>query len=40
MKHKLVSKNGQMESLVVCEGMLDEGHGVVPATTSPMPKLE
>lgn len=26
MKHKLVSKSGQMESLVVCEGMLDEGH--------------
>ena len=26
MKHKLVSKSGQMESFVVCEGMLDEGH--------------
>ena len=26
MKHKLVSKSGQMESLVMCEGMLDEGH--------------
>ena len=26
MKHKLISKRGQMESLVVCEGMLDEGH--------------
>ena len=26
MKHKLVSKSGQMESFVVWEGMLDEGH--------------
>ena len=26
MKHKLVNKSGQMESLVVYEGMLDEGH--------------
>ena len=26
MKHELVSKSGQMESLVVCEGMLYKGH--------------
>ena len=26
MEHKLVSKSGQMKSLVVCEDMLDEGH--------------
>ena len=26
MEHKLVSKSGQMESLVVCKGLLDEGH--------------
>ena len=26
MEHKLVSKSGRMESLMVCEGMLDEGH--------------
>ena len=26
MKHDLVSKSGQMESLVVCEGILYKGH--------------
>ena len=26
MKHKLVSKSGQIESLVVCEGMFHKGH--------------
>ena len=26
MEHKLVSKSGQMESLAMCEGLLDEGH--------------
>ena len=26
MEHEFVSKSGQMESLVVYEGMLDEGH--------------
>ena len=26
MKHELVSKSGQMESLVVCEGILYKGH--------------
>ena len=26
MEHKFVSKSGQMESPVECEGLLDEGH--------------
>ena len=26
MEHKFVSKSEQMESLVECEGLLDEGH--------------
>ena len=26
MEHKFVSKSEQMESLVKCEGLLDEGH--------------
>ena len=40
MKHELVSKNGQMESLVGVNVCSIRVTGVVPVTTPPMPKLE
>ena len=40
MKHELVSKSGQMESLVGVNVCSIRVISVVPATTPPMPKLE
>ena len=40
MKHELVSKSGQMESLVGVSVCSIRVTGVVPATMPPMPKLE
>ena len=40
MKHELVSKSGQMESLVGVSVCSIRVTGVVPATTPPIPKLE
>ena len=40
MKHELISKSGQMESLVGVSVCSIRVTGVVPTTTPPMPKLE